>query len=38
MDSAVLGCHREMVGREMECVDERSVEDRIQTTASANDT
>ena len=39
----IFGCHREMVGEEMDCVEElgkmeRSVEDRVQTTTSANET
>ena len=42
-NSPYQGCHREMVEREMECVGElgkvqRGVEDRAQTTTSANET
>ena len=41
--SVVLGCHREMEEREMECVAElwkveRDVEDRVQTRTGANET
>ena len=41
--SVVVGCHRGMVERVMECVEElgkaeRNVEDRVQSTTSANKT
>ena len=41
--SVVLGCHREMVGGEMDHVEElgkaeRNVEDGVQTTTRANET
>ena len=43
VDSVVLGCHRDMVEGEVECVDDlekvqHSVEYRVQTTTSVNET